>query len=296
MLRFAAMLIGAHIQTAWGYPRTVAYAEEVGCEAIQIFAKSPQQWQGRPIDPAAAEAFRIAREAAGLFRLYTHTAYLINLGSRDSDLWRKSIMALADEISRAALLGATATVTHIGTRFDPDNMERSADRVVEGVWHAVERSGVEPGTVRVLLENTAGAGTTFGGSFEELGAIVAALEARGLSDVGLCVDTCHAWAYGIDLSSAEGWDHLLTQIEAACGPAKIGAIHANDCKFGLGSRKDRHEWIGDGEIGADGFRAMVCEPRLRNVTALIEMPGEMPAKDAENLARLRAFRAGCWEG
>jgi deoxyribonuclease-4 len=289
------MLIGAHIQTAWGYPRTVAYALEVGCEAIQIFAKSPQRWVGKPIDPVAAAAFAHARTEVGLGILYTHSAYLINLGSRDPDIWDKSVEAFADEIVRAATLRATGVITHIGTRFDPDDIEASAARVAEGVCRALEMSQVEAGGVKLLLENTAGAGTTFGGSFEELGAIVERLERAGVVGGGLCIDTCHAWASGIDVHTQEGWTGLLDQIEACCGVGRIHAMHANDCKFPRGAHKDRHAWIGDGHIGYEGFRAMMCEPRLRGVAAMLEMPGDVPAKDEENIARLRRLRASCWE-
>jgi deoxyribonuclease-4 len=289
------MLIGAHIQTAAGYPRTVAYAAEVGCEALQIFAKSPQRWIGKPIDPEAAAAFAEARTEAGLGILYTHSAYLINLGSRDPDIWLKSVEAYADEIVRAATLQATGVITHIGTRFDPDSLDASAARVAEAVCRALEMSGVEPGRLKLLLENTAGAGTTFGGSFEELGAIVGRLEQAGVVGSGLCIDTCHAWAYGLDVGSQAGWTHLLDQIEGCCGAGRIQVMHANDCKFPRGANKDRHEWIGDGHIGTNGFKVMMCEPRLRGVAAILEMPGEAPLKDVENIARLKRMRASCWE-
>jgi deoxyribonuclease-4 len=289
------MLIGAHIQTASGYARTVAYAVEVGCEALQIFAKSPQRWLGKPIDPEAAAEFAAARTEVGLSIMYTHSAYLINLGSRDPDIWRKSVEAYADEMVRASQLGATGVITHIGTKFDPDSVEVSAARVVEGVCRALEMSGVEPGALRLLLENTAGAGTTFGGSFEELGAIVGRLEQAGVLGSGLCIDTCHAWAYGLDIGSQQGWTDLLDQIEGCCGAGRIHAMHANDCKFPRGAHRDRHAWIGDGLIGSEGFKVMMCEPRLRGVAAILEMPGEVPLKDVENIARLKRMRASCWE-
>ncbi len=286
------MLVGAHIGVSKGYDKAAAYAAEVGCEAVQVFAKSPQQWVGRPVDPAAAARFAAQLREQGVGAFFTHAAYLINLGSKDHGLWSRSLDALADELWRAHVLGAAGAVTHIGTAYDAHDLRKSARRVAEAVALAIELSGVPRGGVRVILENTAGAGTTFGRSFDELGAILADLERAGF-DVGVCIDTCHAWAAGMDVSSADGWKTLLDGIDACCGKDRIAVIHANDCKFGRGKNKDRHEWIGDGKIGYSGFRAMLCEPRLAHVPAIIEMPGDPPRKDAENIARLKLLRSEC---
>jgi len=285
-----AMLVGAHIPVANGYARAAEYAVEIGAEAIQVFAKSPRRWLGSPLDPERASVFVDARERLGVGPVVTHTAYLINLGARDSGLWDRSIAAYADEIARASLLQAQAVITHIGTRFEPDDTTASARRIAEACCRALDASGVDPASLDLLLENTAGAGSTFGGGFDELGAVLGRLDDAGVPRGGLCLDTCHAWAMGIDVGTGEGWAAALDLIDGCCGPGRVRAVHANDCKFPRGQHKDRHEWIGDGTIGETGFAAMLAEPRLQGIPAIVEMPGEIPVKDVENIARLKRLR------
>ena len=192
---------------------------------------------------------------------------------------------------RAALLGADGVVTHIGS--DPDgDPDAAARRVADAVNRAFELAGPAAASVRLLLENTAGAGRTFGSTFEELGACI---EHSGLpaEKLGVCLDTCHAFAFGMPLDTREGWDDVVTGIAGCCGASRLGLIHANDCLFERGSKRDRHAWIGDGHIGRAGFEAMVCLPALAGVAACTEMPGEVPVKDAENIRRLKAMREGC---
>lgn len=285
------MLFGAHISVAGGYLKALDYAQEVGCECAQIFAKSPRQWRGSAIDQAAAEAFALAREERGFGPLFTHTAYLINPATSNPELREKSIRALADELVRGSLLGATGVVTHIGN--DPDgDPDAAAQRVGEACVRAFELAGGDSCTTRLLLENTAGAGRTFGSSFEELGACI---RASGLAEdrVGVCLDTCHAWAFGMPVDTPDGWREVISGIAECCGLGRLGLIHANDCLFERGSRKDRHAWIGDGFIGSDGFAAMACVPELAGVCAVTEMPGEVPVKDSENLRRLSDLRSRC---
>ena len=285
------MLLGAHISVAGGYDKALDYALEVGCECTQIFAKSPRQWRGPKIDPMAAEAFREARDARGFGPVFTHTAYLINPATPNPELREKSIAALADELARGSLLGATGVVTHIGN--DPEeDPEAAARRVADACVRSFDLAGGDTCHTRLLLENTAGAGHTFGSTFEQLGACIAA---SGLPPerLGVCLDTCHAFAFGFPVDSANGWREVLDSIEACCGMDRLGLVHANDCLFERGSRRDRHAWIGDGFIGVDGFSAMVCAPRLADVCAITEMPGDVPIKDTENLRRLRALREAC---
>lgn len=280
------MLIGAHVGVGKGYVAAVDYALSVGAECMQVFGKSPMQWHARAIDPAAAAAFRARVAETGMGPVLVHTAYLINLGSADDALWEKSIAALADELMRGELLGASGVVTHVGTAYktDPD---RTAHRIALGVDRAWELSGAV--NTRLLLENTAAAGTTFGDGPDELGAVLHLLGAAA-GHVGVCLDTCHAHAAGYDLSAPWAVRTLVDAFESCCG-MPIEAIHANDCKFGAGMHKDRHEWIGDGTIGYDGFAALFAEPRLAHVPIVTEMPGEAPVKDAENISRLKRLRA-----
>jgi deoxyribonuclease-4 len=287
------MLLGAHISVSAGYLKALDYAMDVGCECAQIFAKSPRQWRGPAIDLRAAEEFARERARRGFGPIFTHTAYLINPATTDSELREKSIRALSDELARGSALGAAGVVTHIGN--DPDgDPEAAAARVAEACLRAFELAGGDACRTRLLLENTAGAGRTFGSDFEQLGMCLAA---AGLPEdrLGICLDTCHAWAFGMPVDSLEGWREVLSGIATCCGTGRLGLIHANDCLYERGSRRDRHAWIGDGHIGSAGFRAMMCLPELAEVCAVTEMPGEAPAKDVENLRRLSDLRKQCSE-
>lgn len=280
------MLIGAHVHVAGGYPGAVDYARSVGGECMQIFAKSPRQWQCRATDPGVARLFRARLAEVGMGPVLVHTSYLINLGSCDDALWERSWRALSDELDRAELLGATFVVTHVGTAYK-GSPEKTAHRIAEGVDRAWADSAGR--NVRLLLENTAAAGTTFGDGPEELGEVLDLLQ-HADGHVGVCLDTCHAHAAGWDMAKPEVWTALIDRFEQCCG-MPIEALHANDCVFGPGMHKDRHAWIGDGTIGYEGFAAMFDEPRLAGLPVVIEMPGEVPVKDEENISRLKRLRA-----
>jgi len=280
------VLVGAHVGVCDGFAAAIDYAESVGCEAIQVFAKSPRQWRAKHIAPEAAIAFRERRAASGIRFASTHTAYLINLGSEDDVLWERSWHALADELDRAALLGVEGTVSHMGTNRCAD-LTQSARRIADGIQRAFE---VAPAGV-LLLENTAGAGTTFGSGPEEIGAVLSLLDAEWRERLGVCLDSCHAHAAGWDMSGREGWDGFVGGLEACCGPERIRLVHANDSAFEAGAHRDRHAWVGEGTIGPAGFSAMFAETRLANAAAIVEMSGDVPEKDMVNVSRLKELRA-----
>lgn len=283
------MLFGAHVSVADGYLKALDYAESVGCECIQVFAKSPRQWHASPIKRDAAAEFVAARRERGFGPVFTHTAYLINLATEDPELRDRSIRALADELARGAVLEAAGVVTHVGSdpARDPD---AAARRVASAIMAAFEVAGSDAANVRLLLENTAGAGNSFGGSFAELAACITHVKLPA-ARLGICLDTCHAFAYGMPVHTAAGWSEVIAEIGSACGLERLGLIHANDCLYERGSHRDRHAWIGDGEIGAVGFEAMVRSPALANTAVCTEMSGEVPDKDAININRLKAMRA-----
>lgn len=285
------MLIGAHVSVAGGFVNGVTYAEEVGAECFQFFAKSPRQWRGPVVDPAAADAFRSAVEQSSVQSTFSHTAYLLNLSTLDEDLLHKTVVALADEIVRAGMLGVDGLVTHVGNAVDGD-YRAAAVRAAASIRAAYELAADAGVGVRLLLENTAGGGTSFGCTFRQLGDIVSATGMPS-AQLGVCLDTCHGFAYGMPLDTAEGWDEVVSEIDATIGLDRMGLIHANDSMFERGARRDRHEWIGRGFIGNEGFRAMLCEPRLAHVPCAMEMPGEKPEKDVVNLGQLKALRASC---
>jgi len=285
------MRIGAQVPMAGGPLAALSWALETGCETMQIFAKSPRRWAGPVQDPAVAEAFVAACRAAELGPVFTHTSYLINMGSEDPFLWERSAAALADELVRAAMLGATGTVVHLGRRFSDDDGESIA-RVTACAVHASRMAGEPP--VRLLLENSAGAGRQFGVTIREMGSVLASVRAAGV-DAALCFDTCHGFAGGIDVRGDRGWRDALDELESICGPGAIELVHANDCRGELGSHKDRHEWVGDGFLGAQGFGAMFGQAGLSGAAVIVEMPGDGPEKDAVNVSRLKAHRAAAAE-
>ncbi len=286
------MRIGAHVSVSKGYDEMLRYAEEVGCECVQIFAKSPRRWVGVPLDVAAAEALLRSRDESGGLPLFTHTAYLINLATPDEHLGERSVDALADELVRGGMLAADGVITHLGN--DPtQDMKAAAHRVATRIASAFERAGRLADNVTLLLENTAGAGSGFGCCPDDLGAVFANADDDVRRRIRVCIDTCHAHAYGTDLSSSEAWEEHLDAYESACGVGCARAIHANDCMFERGSKRDRHAWIGEGRLGSVAFESMVCVPRLDGVSVITEMPGEVPEKDAVNIARLKALRSAC---
>lgn len=279
------MIFGAHVSVAGGYPGAVDYAASVGCECMQVFAKSPRQWNARPLGASVSEAFKARVAEVGMGPVFVHAAYLINLGSNDDALWERSWQALADELARGEALGAAGVVTHVGTRYK-GAPERTAARIALGVdlaWAASDAA-----STRLLLENTAAAGTTYGDGPDELGTVLGALTVAS-DHVGVCLDTCHAHAAGWDLADPTEWERLIGGFESCCG-MPIELIHANDCAFGAGQHKDRHAWIGDGTIGLAGFARMVEEPGFASLPVITEMPGEVPEKDAENIRRLKRLR------
>lgn len=279
------------MSVAGGFVNGVNYAHDIGCECIQFFAKSPRQWNAKSPDRIAVETYLQRQAELGPIPAFTHTAYLINLSTSDDVLRSKSVAALADELIRGGLLGVAGVVTHIGNDRDEDP-SAAAVRVGEAIITA-RQMAAEHGTVpRLLLENTAGAGYTFGATLAQLATCIVATD-LGASALGICIDTCHAFAEGSDLTSAAGWDEYLESLSSACGLDRLGLVHANDCKFEIGSNKDRHAWIGDGFIGIEGFRAMLCHPDLQDVCCLTEMPGEVPEKDIVNLDRLKGLRETC---
>jgi deoxyribonuclease IV len=281
------MRIGAHVHIGDGLVQAVGYALETGSETIQVFAKTPRRWVAPRRDPEEAAAFRAECAARGLGPVFTHAGYLINLGAEDPELWRKSWVALGDELERAAQIGAAGVVVHLGRRFAEDDAT-SLERVTETVVRAADAAGSD--IPPVLLENSAGAGRQFGVTAEEMAAALGAVREAGVP-AAICFDTCHAFAAGIDVTCAQGWTALLDRLDALAGPGAVVLVHANDCKGEFGSHLDRHAWIGDGFIGELGFGAMLAEPRLAAAAAIIEMPGEAPEKDAVNVSRLKRLRA-----
>ena len=253
------------MSVAGGLPLSVDRAVVHRCDAFQIFAKNASQWRGREIPPAEIREFRARVKAAGIGPVVSHGSYLINLASANPVLRQQSLQAMADEIDRAEALGLLGVVLHPGAYTvgnEADGLTLIAEALLE-LLGARRR-----GKTMVLLENTAGQGTTLGATFEQLAAIIA--RTGGHRRIGVCLDTCHLLASGYDIGSPEGYDETFRQFGRIVGLARLKAFHLNDSKKPCGSRVDRHEHIGRGYLGLEPFRRLVNDRRFRDLPMLLE--------------------------
>ena len=272
------MYLGAHLGIADGLDVAVREAHRIGAESLQIFAKSPQMWKGPPILPEAAERFREAVRTEGVRATAVHHGYLLNLANPDDARRRQSIAAFEDELARAELLGADGLIFHPGAHLG-SGPTAAAERIAESINTAFAHVG--RGKVRALLENSAGQGTTFGSRFEELADVIDRIDDR--DRVGVTLDTCHLFAAGFDFRTPEGYGAVFDAFAATVGISRLRAFHLNDAKADLGSHLDRHENIGAGRIGLDGFRPLVNDPRWGRLPGYLETP-----LDSDEYARYRA--------
>lgn len=281
------MYIGAHVKASGGVWKAVEAGVALGCEAIQFFAGSPRTWKPTLYKPADAERFRAARAASPIRFAVIHTIYLINLASEREDFYENSVAALLGAVAAAEQLGVEAVVTHIGSH-QGSGFAAGLERVRVALRRALAES--EGSEVRILLENTAGAGGTMGVTFEELGAMIDAVD--GHPRVGICLDTAHIFAAGCELRTAAGLDETVARLDAACGLERLVMVHLNDSKAPLASNRDRHENIGEGEIGREGFRLIMRHPAFRDVPGILEVPGfANTGPDRENIEILRELAA-----
>ena len=285
--------LGAHMSIAGGLCLALDRAREVDATALQIFVKSSRQWSAKPLGAAEAAEFREALEESGLRRFTTaHASYLINLASPRRDVRERSIRALADEVDRCGRLGVPALVLHPGSHLGAGE-ERGIDRVVRALDRVLGRGGARrrdapSSAVSILIENTAGQGSNLGSRFEHLGRILAG--SRHRDRLGVCFDTCHALAAGYDFRDRRGYRKTLAEFDRRVGLEWLRAFHFNDSKHDLGSRKDRHEHIGDGHVGPEAFRLILNDRRFRELPMILETPkGGDSGADLRNLATLRAM-------
>jgi deoxyribonuclease-4 len=278
------MRLGAHVSISGSLDLAVDRAQALGCECLQVFYGSPRQWRLISYSDEVIARFVRKRRAAHLDPLVAHGAYLVNLATPNREYRRRSVaslLATARGVERLAGLGA---VTHLGSRMGAsrrDALRRIAGSVQE-ILGATDR-------VMVLLENSAGAGGFLGAAFEDFGDILDLL--GGEPRVGVCLDTAHLFAAGWDLRQREGVDAMVDAFDRAAGWERVRVLHLNDSKESLGSHLDRHENIGEGYLGIDGFRAIVTHPLLRTLPGIIETPGfDQQGPDRKNLARLRRLR------
>ncbi len=282
--------LGAHLSIAGGVWRAVERAVALGCRALQIFTQAPGRWEGPPIAEEAAERFREAARGAGLSATsFAHAPYLINVAATDDGLWERSVTLLTDQLHRARLLGLAGVVLHPGAHTGAGT-EAGLRRAAKGIVRAVEASAGAP---PVLVEVTAGQGTTLGSTMEEIGVL---LELLPEDRVGVCWDTAHLWGAGYDITSGEGWEQLWREFSSRTGRSRPELVHLNDAAVGLGSRRDRHERIGHGALGVGTFARIVRDPRLQTTPMVLETPkgddGESWDREALELLRRLALGYG----
>lgn len=275
-------LLGAHVSVAGGPHTAFERGAAIGCNSLQIFVKSPNRWKGSKLSDGLVDSFREARTASPQ-PVIAHAAYLINLCGNNPELIEKSRGGLIDELERCTRLGVDALVVHPGAHLG-DGEESG----VEGIARSIDlvlAALPEPGT-RLLLENTAGQGSTMGSRFEQLAAVIEKLEQP--ERVGVCLDTCHAFAAGYDLSNEDGYSQMIDAIESSVGLKRIEALHLNDSKHPAGSNKDRHENIGDGQIGPEAFARLLADSRFSGRPMVLETPlGDDDKGHERDLVRLR---------
>lgn len=279
------MRLGVHIRLAKGVAGVIDKAEALGCEALQMFSSNPNAWKVGTLEPSAVEVFRSGVERLGIDPVVLHTPYLLNLASSSDDIWTNSWRNLASALAKAHTLGAQYIVTHIGSHGGA-GFDAGADKVAEAVTLAIESA---PGTATVLLEAGSGAGNTVGSTFEELAAILSRLESQK-DRIGVCLDTAHLWGAGYDISSQAGVDAVLARFDKLIGLSRLRVFHLNDTEKDLGSHKDRHWHIGQGNVGLEGFRAIVNHPALTKTAGIIETPDMDSGKDIVNLNVLKCLR------
>lgn len=276
------MRFGYHVSLSGSPVSGLVEGVDAGCETIQVFPGSPQQWGTPPVSDEQAAEFIEARANSGIDPVLLHSIYLINMAAPSEPIFKRSVGSLSSALAKADKLGARAVITHIGNHKG-EGEEFGLHRIAEAVTSCLERT---PGDAFLLLETTAGAGTSIGNSFEQFGAV---FDMAGRPErLGFCLDTCHIFAAGYDIGTPAGVDDALDKLDRFIGLDRLMAIHLNDSRGDCGSHLDRHEHIGQGKIGLESFRRLVNHPALQGLPAIVEIAYE--TEDApDDLGLLRSL-------
>lgn len=278
------MKIGAHVRTAGGVDRGIDRAVEIGAEAVQIFSGAPQAWRRKAYSPAELEAYHSKVGETGIEPAFIHGLYLVNLASDNPDLLAKSLDALVQDMNAAHLLGARGVIFHLGSHKGAGYDSRF-HQVVEYCAKVVEAT---PDDTWLILENSAGMGGSVGSKFAELGTII---RECGSPRIKVCLDTQHAFAAGYDVKTHDGLERVMDEFDRDIGLDRLAAVHANDSKCPLAGGLDRHENIGDGHIGRDGFLNILSHAAFAAVPFLLEVPGfDNEGPDRQNVEILKSLR------
>jgi deoxyribonuclease-4 len=273
--------VGCHVSIAGSIDRAVDRAEAIGCDTFQIFSRNPRGWKFKDLEADAVAAFGEKLEASGMEPVVVHMPYLPNLASPKPEVWEKSLSTLIAELHRCETLGAPFLVTHLGSHLGT-GYDKGLERLINAIATALTQCS---GETMLLLENTAGTKHSMGGHFEDIGAILDGVEES--ARLGVCLDTCHAFAAGYDLGSETGVRETMEEFERMVGIDRLKVVHLNDSKGARGSGLDRHEHIGLGMIGEDGFRSILNHPAIRTLPLICETPVDDRRDDAGNLRMVR---------
>lgn len=283
------MLFGSHVSIAGGLMNAPDNAHKVGCECFQIFSRSPRGGKPPEITEEVKTEFLARCKKYKFLDWYIHTPYFINFASIKKPIRWGSINVVREELERGSQIGAKAVMTHLGSAKDYGR-EKAVEKVVRAVHHVLEGY---TGSTLFLLEQSAGAGDIIGGKLEELAYILKGAEKidkNYRNQLGICLDTCHAFAMGYDISAKSQVEKFIKSFDKIIGLDRLKLIHANDSMFGLGEHRDRHIHIGEGKIGLKGFEALVQHKALKGINMILETPKDTPVDDPKNLGILKKLR------
>jgi deoxyribonuclease-4 len=281
-----AKRIGVHLGTAGGASNAVERAREIGANTFQIFSSSPRMWRAPKVDPAQAARMRELRAKLDVGPLVIHTSYLVNVCSQSDEVRQKSIDAFRGEIERALAWGAEYLVLHPGS-WNGLTRDEGLKLAADSITRAIDGLAWQGTGFQILIENTAGAQYSLGGSFEQVAELVELL--RACAPVGVCLDTCHTHVAGYDLVSAEGYAETMAKVAATVGFDAVRVWHCNDAKAERGSKLDRHEHIGQGTMGVEPFRRLLNDGRFRHAAFIAETPVDEPGDEERNVRVLKSL-------
>jgi len=278
--------IGVHLGTAGGASNAVERAREIGANTFQIFSSSPRMWRAPKVDPQQAERMRALRAALEVGPLVIHTSYLVNVCSQSDEIREKSITAFRGEIERALALGAEYLVLHPGS-WKGLTRDEGLKLAADSITRSIDGLPWQGTGFHILIENTAGAEFSLGGSFEQVTELVSRL--RATAPVNVCLDTCHTHVAGYDLVSPEGYEQTMAQVAATVGFDAVRVWHMNDAKAERGSKLDRHEHIGQGTMGIEPFRRLLNDQRFSHAAFIAETPVDAPGDEEGNVRVLKSL-------
>ena len=278
------MYIGAHVSSSRGIHTAIDRAELIGADSVQVFTQSPRTWRQTNHDPATFDRFRERREEAGIGGVLCHALYLCNFAAPDDAIYQKSIAALRSTMEIACAIGADGVVLHVGSHLGA-GLDKGLERVVPALEQVLELTN---DTTWLLMENSAGAGGTIGRSIDELAVIYERLD--GHPRLGICLDSCHLYVSGIDVTDPATFDALLVELDSTIGLDRLRALHVNDSAAALGSNRDRHENIGEGLLG-EKLGVFLGHPKLQGLPAVLETAGpDKHGPDANEVRKAKEIR------